>query len=77
MLSRGCAEVNRQGSTKRHVVLVLAGMGLIFFIAAHMELCFGFVTTTVLFTHWCFTYSSAVVAQHHGILCFSCCLTSK
>lgn len=71
MLSRGCPEVNVQGSTKRHVVLVLAGMGLIFFISACTELCFGFVTTTVLLTHWCFRYSSAVLAQHHGILLFT------
>lgn len=38
MLSRGCAEISVQESTKRHAVLVLAGMAVIFFIVACMEL---------------------------------------
>lgn len=37
-------------------VLSLAGMELAFFRAAHMELCFVFVTTTVLTAHQCFIY---------------------
>jgi len=38
------------------VTLVLAGIELIFFMVAHMVLCFGFVTKTVFITHQCFSY---------------------
>lgn len=37
-------------------VLGLAGMEVTFFIAAHTVLCFGFVATTVLITHQCFSF---------------------
>jgi len=37
-------------------LLVLAGIELIFFIAAGMVLCFGFVIKTVLVTRQCFSY---------------------
>ena len=43
-------------------VLGLAVMELIFFIASHMVLCFGFVTKTALLTHRCFSYCSTVLA---------------
>ena len=37
-------------------ILGLAGMELTFFLTARMELCFRFVTETVLVTHQCFGY---------------------
>lgn len=43
------------------------------FTAAHIVLCFGFVTKTVLVTHRCFSYCQIVIAQHQGLLCFSLC----
>lgn len=46
---------------------------LIFFIAAHMVLYFGFVTKTVVITHQCFVYCWPVLAQHQGSLSFSLC----
>jgi len=41
----------------------MAGMKLIFFIEAHMVLCFGFRTTTVLIIHQWFCYCWTVLAQ--------------
>jgi len=37
-------------------VLVLAGIGSIFFTVACMELCLGFVLKTVLIIQGCFSY---------------------
>lgn len=52
------------------------GIELIFFIAAHtgiMVLCFGFVTTTALITHWCFSYYWTLLTQYQGLLHISLC----
>ena len=38
------------------LVLVLAGIELVFFVVAGMGLCFGFVLKTVLITQGCFRY---------------------
>jgi len=46
-------------------------MELVFFIAAQMVLCFGFVSKTALLTHWWFSSCWAVLAQHKDFLCFS------
>ena len=48
--------LGRQTLFEFHSVLVLAGIELIFFIAASMGLCFGFVLKTVLITQGCFSY---------------------
>ena len=53
------------------VVLVLAGIELIFFVVACMGLCFGFVLQTVLMIQGCFSYCWAVLTQHQGLFCFS------
>ena len=58
------------------VVLVLAGMELIFFTAAHTVVCFGFMTKTVLMTHLRFSHCWAVLTQPPGPFCFSHCPTS-
>ena len=47
----------------------LAGIELIFFIAAHLWLCFGSMTKTVLITQGCFSYCWAVLTQHQ-VFCF-------
>lgn len=58
-------------------VLVCAGMKFISITAAHIALCFGSVTKTVLVTHRCSSYCWAVLAQHQGLFCFSNCPASK
>lgn len=62
---------------RRITVLVLAGMELIFFLAAHIVLCFVFLTKTQLLTHQGFSYCWTVLTQHQGHLCFSNCMTCK
>jgi len=52
-------------------MLVLAGIGLIFFVVANMGLCFGFVLKTVLIIQGYFHYCWAVLAQSQGLFCFS------
>jgi len=42
-----------------------------------MTIHFGFVTQTVLVPQGCFSSCQTVLAQHLGLSCFSCCLTSK
>jgi len=49
------------------IVLVLAGIKLIFFIVACMVLCFSVVTETAMVTHPWFSYCSAVFAQRQGL----------
>jgi len=49
-----------------HTVLVLGGLQLIFFIAASMRLCFGFLLKTVLIVQGCFRYCWAVLTQSQG-----------
>lgn len=45
---------------------------IIFLAVAHMMLCFGFVTKTVLIRHQCFRYcQTAFTQQQQGLLCFS------
>ena len=58
--------------TKREKSLLdLTGRELIFFIAAHVVLCFILVTKTVLTTHRRFSYCWRVFAQHYGLFCCS------
>lgn len=45
--------------------------------AAHVVLCFQFVTTPVLITHWCFSCGRAVLTQCQVFFYFSWCPTSK
>lgn len=59
------------------LVLGLAEVELIFFIAVYMVPCFGFVTKTVLISHPCFTYGQTVLIQLQDLLCFSLCPFSK
>jgi len=58
-------------------MLVLAGVELIFFIAASMELCCGFVLETVLIIQGCFSYCWAALKQTQGLFCSSRHPTSK
>lgn len=51
----------------RHIVLSLPGTGGNFLLAAHMVLCFRFVTKTVLLTHQWFRYCWAVLTQCQGL----------
>ena len=53
------------------IVLVLAGIELIFFTVASMELCFGFLLKTVLIILGCFSYCWAVLTHSQGLFCFS------
>lgn len=48
--------------------LLLAGIGLIFFIAAFMVLCFEFMNKTVLIKHQCLTCGWAGLTQHKASL---------
>lgn len=50
------------------VILGLPELTLIFFMAARMVLCFGFVTKTVLIAHQCFHCCWAVLAEHWSFL---------
>lgn len=54
-------------------VLSLAGMELIFFMAACTVLCFAFVIKTLLITHQCLAIA-AVLAQRQGFIFFPLCL---
>lgn len=59
-------------------VFVLSMSGeLIFFVAAHLVLCFRQVNKRVLITHQCLGYCWIGLAQHQRLLCFSLCLLSK
>lgn len=49
------------------IILGLAWLELIFFLAAGMVLCFGFVTKTMLITQQCFSCCWPVFAQHQGL----------
>lgn len=51
----------------------LAGMELIFFVAAGVMLCFTMVTKTELTAHRCFCCCWMVLAPHQGLLCSSLC----
>lgn len=54
------------------VLGLVALIKLIFLAVAHMMLCFGFVTNTVLIRHQCFRYCQTVFTQQQqGLLCFS------
>lgn len=59
------------------LVLILAGMEIIFSIVSHMVVLFGFVTTTTLIIHPCFNSCWAVLAQHKGLPCFCHCSTVR
>lgn len=48
----------------------LVAIKLISFRAAHMMLCFRYVTETVSIINQCFSCHSAVLAHHQGLLCF-------
>ena len=54
-----------------HSMLVLAALGLIFFPAARMGLCFGFVLETALIPEGWFRYCGAVLTQSQGLSCSS------
>lgn len=62
------------------IVLILAKIELFFFTVAGMELCFGFLTKTVLITEGCFTIAkqcnTAVLTQSMAF-CLSPHPTSK
>jgi len=59
------------------LVLLLAGVELIFSIIACTVLWFGFVIKTVLVTQGCFSYCWAVLTEHQGLFCFSSHPTSE
>jgi len=59
------------------IVLVLAGIELIFFIVASMGLCFGFVLKTVLITEGCVSSCWAVLTQSQAPFGSSPCPTSE
>lgn len=56
-------------------MLVLARVGLVFFIAASMSLCFGFLTKTVLTTQACFSNCWAVLSQPQAFPVFHASLS--
>jgi len=66
-------EKNYPECVKFWSVLGLAMMVLIFFIAACMKICFGFVIKIVLITHQDFSCFCTIFTQPEGLLCFSLC----
>jgi len=59
------------------IVLVLAGVELIFFVVAGTGLYFGFVLETVWITAGCLSDCWAVLTQSQGPSCSSRCPTSE
>ena len=58
------------------VLLVSAGIKLIFFFVAGIVLCFGFRMTIMLITHCCSSCCYAVFILSHGLFSFSYCPAS-